>query len=268
MNRLAMAAFAALFTIGLFSCHAKHDLTYFDDLAGKESGTLPVSGDYSLRIEPEDELAITVTSIDPEATAMYNTPLPAVATAGSLDASQSPRLLSYTVNRLGDIDFPVLGTIHVAGMTTLELKQYLYKEISKTVANPVINVDLLNFKVNVLGEVGGGHSLRVSSERFSIFDALAAAGDLTPYAKRESVLVIRTMPDGTTTFQRLNLHDSSITASPYFYLKQNDVIYVEPNRIRQENAKVNQNNSYKLSVFTAIVSVVSTITALVIALAK
>ena len=103
--------------------------------------------------------------------------------------------------------------------------------------------------------------IKVQSEKFSVFDALASCGDLTEYGKREGVMVIRQMPDGETVYQRLDLHDSNITGSPFFYLKQNDVVYVEPN-----NSKYNQNNGFKLSVISTIVSAVSVISSLIIAL--
>ena len=108
--------------------------------------------------------------------------------------------------------------------------------------------------------------IKVQSEKFSVFDALASCGDLTEYGKREGVMVIRQMPDGETVYQRLDLHDSNITGSPFFYLKQNDVVYVEPNNVKQDNSKYNQNNGFKLSVISTIVSAVSVISSLIIAL--
>ncbi len=129
----------------------------------------------------------------------------------------------------------------------------------------MVKVVLVNFHVNVLGEVLEPGVKAVTTERFSLLDALAAAGDLTPYGERTNIMLIRE-ENGKKTIHRFNLNDSKSLESPYFYLCQNDVIYVEPNTIRKDNAKYNQNNSYKLSVISTVVSAASIIASLVIAL--
>ena len=151
-------------------------------------------------------------------------------------------------------------------MSTLQLKEELEKRISKNVSNPVVRVQMVNFRVNVLGEVKKPGVITVNKQRYSILDALAEAGDLTEYGERDNVLLIRE-EDGKKVYHRFNMNNSSMLTSPYFYLKQNDVIYVEPNEIRRENAMYNQNNSYKISVVSTIVSATSVIVSLIIALA-
>ncbi len=118
-----------------------------------------------------------------------------------------------------------------------------------------------------MGEVEKPGPVKVSTERLSVFDALVAAGDLTDYGRRENVLVIREI-DGKKVYQRLNLKDSKVVESPFFYLQQNDVVYVEPNSIRQANSKYNSNNAFKLTVISSVISAVSVITSLVIALTR
>lgn len=247
------------------STSKKSDLAYFQDLQTIEEGTLaPMMND--LKIVPNDELVITVNSLIPDASLEFNMPLANPATRGQLVETQQPRQQTYIVDAKGDIQFPKLGTIHVAGMTTEGLREYLTKEISKSVEDPFVKVQLVSFCVNVLGEVASPGRKGIGTERFSILDAIAAAGDITPYGKRDNVLLVRE-ENGQRTFHRFDLTSSEALKSPYFYLQQNDVVYVEPNKIRTDNAKYNQNNAYKLSVISTIVSACSVVASLIIALA-
>ena len=217
--------------IGVFamlftSCRTGESLTYFQN--ADEVGESIRNVDYAIEIVPADELFISV-------------------------------------NKDGNIQFPVLGQLHVAGMTIHELTEMLTKEISKDVENPIVRVQLMNFRVNVLGEVKNPGQIVVTTERFSIFDALATVGDLTEYGRRENVTLIREV-DGVRTYHRINLNDANVVNSPYFYLQQNDVIYVEPNKVRKDNSKYNQNNSFRIQVVSTVVSLASVISSLLIAL--
>lgn len=238
-------------------------LPYFQDLTAKQ-GELPLNN-YLQPIKPDDELYISVTSTSPEATAMYNVPTSNPAVKSTLPNVMTPTVQTYIVNSEGNILFPELGTIHVEGMTTEGLQKYLTEMISKDVDNPMVKVELINFQVNVGGEVQNPKTIPVTRSRFSILDALSAAGDLTPYGERSNVLIIREN-GGKREFARLDLNSSDLLTSPYYYLQQNDYIYVEPNSIRQANSKYNQDNAFKLSVISTIVSASSVIASLVIAL--
>ncbi len=262
---MKISYFFAILIILLSSCSTKKDLAYFDDIKDIKSGKL-LSSDYQIKIEPNDELTIWVSSLVPEASIQFNNIAPSRMEMEMTDVTTTARSLNYIVDKEGYIYFPGLGEIKVEGMTTMELKKYLVEHISKTVKDPQVSVILQNFKVNVLGEVKEPKTVKVTGEKFSVFDALAECGDLTEYGRRDGVLIVRQTPEGETVYQRLNLHDSSITGSPFFYLKQNDVVYVEPNNIKQDNSKYNQNNGYKLSVISTIVSAVSVISSLIIAL--
>ena len=255
-----------LLSIGMWSCStSRSSLTYFEDIKTQTDGTLPAPSTYEIRIVPDDELLITVTSLIPEVTAEYNLPLSNPAKNGSLLEVTQPKQQTYLVDKAGDINFPRLGVIHVAGMTTSELQNLIAKKISADVEDPIVKVALVNFRVNVLGEVRNPGTIGVNRERFSILDALGAAGDLTEYAERNNILLIREV-DGKKEFHRLNLNDAELLSSPYYYLQQNDAIYVEPNKIRKDNSKYNQNNAFKLSMASAIISASSVIASLVIAL--
>lgn len=261
-NKLFLVILIALISA---SCNTKRDLAYFSDTKSSNAGVL-LSSDYQIKIEPADELTIWVSSLVPEATTQFNNIAPGAQDNSNTEVMSNLRSLNYIVDKNGCIDFPGIGKIDVKGMTTMQLKDYLVTQISKTVKDPQVIVILQNFKVNVLGEVKEPQMIKVQSEKFSVFDALASCGDLTEYGKREGVMVIRQMPDGETVYQRLDLHDSNITGSPFFYLKQNDVVYVEPNNVKQDNSKYNQNNGFKLSVISTIVSAVSVVSSLIIAL--
>ena len=234
------------------SCKAPQSLAYFENADSlKTVGTTAL--DYAVKIRPADELIITVNSIVPEATAAYN-------------LSSTPQNQTYVVDTDGEITMPVIGKIHAAGMTTKGLGDYLTEKISKEVDSPVVRVQLANFRVNVLGEVKRPGAIEAKSERFTIFDALAAAEDMTEYGERTNVMVIRE-ENGQRAYHRVNLKDAKIVDSPYYYLQQNDVVYVEPNQIKAGNAKYSQNSGFKVAVVSTIVSAVSVIASLVIALA-
>ena len=153
----------------------------------------------------------------------------------------------------------------MAGLTVEQLQAELTEKISKDVDNPLVTVELVNFQVNVAGEVQNPGTIPVKRNRFSILDALSAAGDLTPYGERSKVLLIRET-NGKKEYVHLDLNSSELLTSPYFYLQQNDYIYVEPNKVRQSNSKYNQDNAFKLSVISTVVGAAHKIASLVIAL--
>ncbi len=245
---------------------SENTLSYFRNLSDSPNGVMPKGVDYQIKIVPDDELSIVVTSIVPEASYMFNQPQANTARRGDISTQPIPRLQTYIVNKDGDIVMPVIGRLNVVGKTTREVEQMIMSRVSQTVKDPFVRVELLGFFVNVMGEVKNPHRIYVNSERFTLLDALSAAGDLTDFGERDKVLVIRE-ENGQQTYHRLNLADSNIFSSPYFYLQQNDVVYVEPNQIRIDNSKYNQNNAFKLSVISTIVSAASVVASLVIALA-
>lgn len=256
----------SLLTIILSSCKTKHDLTYFEDLVNSQAGEL-ATFDYTYRLEPENTLIITVNSTVPEATAMFNMPYTNPASPGTTAATGSPLLQTYKIDNKGNIDFPMLGTIHVAGKTIYEVKELLQKRIDEYVKDAIVNVSMTGYKVTVLGEVNAPHSFFSTYDRLSILDALSECGDLTEYAKRDNILIMRRTDDGQIEYGRLDLRNSNITQSPYFWLKHNDVIIVEPNSIKQDNSKYNSNNAYKLSVISTITGISASIISLIIAFA-
>ncbi len=262
LRSLSLSFLAACMLMGC-SSH-KTVLPYFTDLQATE-GVIETM-EYTPDIQPDDELMITINSSSPEATAHYNLPLSNPAVQSELKLATSPRQQTVSVDPEGNITLPVFGKIHVAGMSTVALENKLTDMVRKDVTDAIVRVQLVNFTVVVAGEVSKPQTIPVNRNRFSILDALGAAGDITPYGERSNVLVIRE-ENGKRTFARLDLNSSDVLTSPYFYLKQNDYVYVEPNNVRQANSRYNQDNAYKLSVISTVVSAASVVASLVIALA-
>jgi len=265
--RIQFLALVAAAALALFSScsSSQSNLAYFRDITS-ETEVVPMPAVVPVKIAPEDELFITVTSTEAAASAQFNLPSTNPATQRDLQIYQSPRQLTYIVNSKGDIDFPQLGTIHVAGMTTEQLRDDLVARISKWVDDPTVTVRLMNYRVNVLGEVNRPGAIYVNNNRYTILDALTDAGDMTPYGERQNVLLIRE-ENGSQKRILLDLTSSDLLSSEYYYLQPNDYIYVRPNKVREGNAKYDSNKSYKLSMVSTVVSASSVIASLIIALA-
>lgn len=261
-----MAIAAAAVTLLMASCSSSKtsNLTYFQDIT-EQSQVVPLPSRTDLKIAPDDELFITVTSAEPSATSHFNMPSINPASQKDMLIYQSPRQLTYIVDTKGNIDFPQLGVIHVAGMTVEELRDKLIKDISRWVDQPEVSIRMVNYRVNLLGEVNRPGAQIVNKNRYSILDALADAGDLTPYGDRKNVLLIRE-ENGQQKRILLDLTSSDLLTSEYYYLQPNDYIYVQPNKVREGNAKYDSNKSYKLSMVSTVVSAASVIASLIIAL--
>lgn len=187
-------------------------------------------------IQPNDLLSIAVSSLNPAATAVFNTPNNSYVSSSSASGMnlQSP---GYLVNTDGNIQFPIIGNIKVSGLTTNQLREQLTKELidRKLLVDPVVVVRQLNFKVSVLGEVAHPTVINVPSEKISLLEALGLAGDITIYGRKDNVLVIRE-ESGKKIIHHINLNSSQIFNSPYYYLKSNDIVYVEASKARISSA--------------------------------
>jgi polysaccharide export outer membrane protein len=266
---MKLKSLVAAFTIALAlaSCSSsKTVLPYFQDISEIKDGSF--NSDQILpKLQADDELYITVNSVNPEVSAQYNLAVSNPAKVSEILTTTTPQQQTYIVTSEGNINFPVLGTIHVAGKNTEQVQKELTELISKDIDNPVVRVQLVNFKINVTGEVNNPGPQKVSTQHYTILDALSAAGDLTAYGERNNVLLVRQEADGQYSYHHIDLNKSDVLTSPYFNLKQNDFIYVQPNSVRQANAKYNQDNAYKVTVISTIVSACSVVASLIIALA-
>jgi polysaccharide biosynthesis/export protein len=181
-------------------------------------------------IQKNDLLSITVSSNSPEAAVIFNSPNSA-GIQSSTTAGNTASVSGYLVNQDGYIEFPVLGNIKAVGLSKKQLKDNITKGLvdGKLLLDPIVNIRYLNYKITVIGEVGRPNVINVPNEKISLLEALGLAGDLTVYSRRDNVLVIREI-DGTKTFQRINLNTNELFTSPYYYLKSNDIVYVETNK--------------------------------------
>lgn len=245
----------------LASCAAPERVLYFQDL--NQGLQEEITQNYEIKIRKDDLLGITVSARNAEMAIPFNLP----ATAYSLEAKSSitAAQLGYQVGVDGNIVFPQLGKIQVEGMTRKELAQYITTQLEqqKLLQDPVVTVTFQNFKVSVLGEVKNPKVINVKSDRITVLEALAEAGDLNIQAKRDRIAVIREA-EGKRTVHYLDLRSSDLLQSPYYYLQQNDVVYVEPNNAKTIQSRSTQVTSVGtwVSVFSSMMSVATLIVTL------
>lgn len=217
------------------SCVTHQELLNFSKGPEFPSSPVDITNLPQLHIQPDDLLSIRVTALDQEAAEPYNIDggmmrMGGMGGIGMAGGGMRP-LIGYLVNSAGDIDFPGLGNLRVLGMTTDEVRSLLLERLRPHLIDPVITVRFLNFRITVLGEVTAPSTFFVANERVTVLDMLGMAGDVTPYGNRTNVLIIREQ-DGQRSFGRINLQERDLFASPYFYLQQNDIVYVEPLPVR------------------------------------
>ena len=258
INGLALVAFAASM---LFSCSAPR-LAYFQD--SENDQILELANTEKIHLKPQDKISIVVNSRDPELADLFNLPIVThrVGTS-SLSAGGSQQVSNYTIDANGDIDFPILGTVHVAGLTREEVAAKIKGELTgqSLVNDAVVIVEFANISFSVLGEVRNPGRFNIDRDDLTLLQALGAAGDLTIYGVRENVLVQRTEGNKVKNYRiDLTSMDSAIK-SPGFQIQQNDVIYVSPNDKRRRESTVNGNNvlstSFWISMTTLAVTVAS-----------
>ena len=253
--------------LSMGSCRTKQNICYFQDLDNSRIAVLAdsLSHNTRVRIKPDDVLAITVSALDAAAVAPFNMPAVTYLNPGQTQMNSQGQLVTYTVESDGDINFPVLGRVHLEGMTLEQAVGYLQGRIAEYVKDPIVNVSFTNFYISVLGEVNVPGTVWASGERLTVLDAIGRAGDLSIYGRRDNVLLIRE-ENGRREFHRFDLTRSDLFASPYYYLQQGDVLYVEPNEKKQKNANYSQQDSYNMSLYSAVISTASVIASLIIAL--
>jgi polysaccharide export outer membrane protein len=215
---------------------------------------------------------ITVTSqiLDQARVAQFNLPIHTFLGPGEKTIQQAAALQTYTVDPQGDINFPVVGKIRVAGLTRSQVKDIILQKVSKYLPDPIINLQIIQFRVTVLGEVRRPGAVEASSGRLSILDAIGAAEDLTIYGNRQNIKLIRDN-NGVKSYHTFDLTSSDIFNSPYYYLQQNDVIIVEPNNTRKKESKFGMADNYRLSLFSitlSALSIIVTSTVSIIALSR
>lgn len=227
--------FFAVGLLALASCTPYEKVLYLQNTEALDTSRVVKLHDS--RIQPKDLLAIVVSSEKPEVVEQYN-----MAEA-------------YLVDNAGTINFPTLGRIKVGGLTTSEAETLIMDELSQYfTVPPIVNVRMDNFEITVLGEVARPNTYTVTNGKVSIFEAVAMAGDLTVYGKRDAVKLVRENADGTKQIIPIDLNDASLIYSPHYYLQQNDLLYVEPNRVKARGADFGTQTSLIFSVTSTFIS--------------
>lgn len=241
-------------TLLFFSCVSRKKIVYFQGME-RAGSQVELNKAQNLKIKPNDLLTITVSAPEIEAAMPFNLPVTAGGTLvdSELRVAGTPQLQTYLVDSEGDIEFPVLGTIKVTGLNRHELAASLKRQIQEYITNPIVNVRLVNFQVSVIGEVARPGTFDIRDEYLSLPKALGFAGDLTIYGRRDNILVMRE-ENGAKTHAYLDLTDPDVINSPYYYLQQNDVVYIEPNNAQVQSASYNRNASVYISIASVLVS--------------
>lgn len=258
---MTIKIYTLLFAILLFaSCANVENIAYMQQVK-KQSQDIENTNNqhYDVKIKPKDLLAITVVSTEPEASRIYNliTPQPQGQSLNMGDQIFSqPTLQSYLVDNEGNINFPVLGKMHVKDMTKKELETHILDKLKPafTMELPIVTIRINNYSVNILGEVNSPGKYLTNNESVTIFEGLALAKDMTIYGMRENVKVLREDSDGNKTYYTLNLNDKNIINSPAYFLEQNDVVYVEPNKSRANSSKYGAAESFRISSISVLIS--------------
>jgi polysaccharide biosynthesis/export protein len=254
---LIKKAVPILFVFLLFSCAQRKDYVYYQNIDGLAN--VEKANSYEIKIQADDLLMIIVSADDPETALPFNLTNISVASAYNSSLARGQETIqSYLVDSGGNIDFPVLGKLKVSGLTRSQLLQFLQEKIGKYIKNPIINIRIMNFKISVQGEVNNPGTYPVNSDRLTLIEALSMAKDLTIYGKRDNILIIREV-NGVKSFNRVDITKADFIHSPFYYLAQNDVVYVEPNRTRINGAAVGANTNVIISITSLVITLITLI---------
>lgn len=247
----------------LFSCQSRQDLNYMKNI--EETAMQASAKNQNNTIQAGDQLMIVISAKDMDVVKPFNQnyssselvqPNQPGGNTGFMSTQTSGPI--YVVDDHGDIDFPVLGKINTIGKTPTDMKDVLREKLSYYVINPSVNLRITNFKITVLGEVNRQGDYVIPNGNATLLNALGLAGDLTIYGKRDNVLVVRN-ENGTITKQRIDLTDANFINSPYYHLKQGDVIYVSSNETRQKASRLDPNAGIYISVASIVVTILALI---------
>lgn len=254
-----------LLALALCSCGTQLRIAYFQDVGPGESG-LAAASPVEIRLRPKDEVSILVTSQDPRLTNLFNLPIVSTQVGVENSTGTNRGLSGYTVDSDGDIDFPVVGRVHVGGMTREEVSSAIKEELTSRslVRDPVVTVRFMNLTVSVLGEVNKPGRYSIDKDRVTLLDALGMAGDLTIYGRRDCVRVLRVESGGQRAYSVDLRKAGRLYSSPVYWLQQGDVVYVEPNATRARQSTVNGNTVRSTSFWLSLASLAATVAVLIV----
>lgn len=249
-NLLITITISALLFTG---CISQKKVAYFKEIDATSAEA--INQQFTAQHEPVlgngDVLLITVSGLDPLAVAPFNLPLVMYATPGSDKIYASPTLQTYTIETDGTINFPVVGNLKISGLKKTEAVSLIKEKLLPYLKDPIVKIEFMNFQVTVLGEVNRPGRYTINDEKVSLLDALGMAGDITIYGRRENILITRE-DKGKLEFQRINLNSDELFKSPYYYLKQNDIVYIEPSSVK---TTASQNIPLYLSTLSTIAAI-------------
>lgn len=272
-NRRSLIIYPLSFIIMILwitSCSTPKNIDYFQDV---QTGTIIKTPNINnITIKPEDKLSIVVSTQDPALSSLFNLTNTQMAPTGIASYAQGGNEASYyTVSPEGDINFPVIGKLHIAGLTRSELANFIETRLiqEELVQQPIVTVEFVNTGISVIGEVKSPGLYSFNKDHMTIIDAIAVAGDLTMNGRREDILVMRKNSEGVQQGYRVDLTNMrELAESPVYYLQQDDIIYVEPNnRAKRETTSVG-NSAYTPAFWLSFVSIITTVTTLVITLTR
>ena len=251
-----VAAFVAV--LFLASCGSTKDVAYFQNSQQVDLSKSQYL--YDARIMPKDQLTITVSCINDEAAAPFNMTVPTPYTVNSRSTYSQAMLQTYLVDNQGNINFPIIGSVHLGGLTKSEAEQLIQSRVKPYMSEeekPIVTVRMTGYQISVIGEVSRPGTFTVSREKITVLEALAQAGDLTIHGVRNNVQLIREDATGQKSIHFLDLNDANLINSPYYYMQQNDVINVTPNKVKAQNSSVGSMTTLWFSATSILISLTS-----------
>lgn len=242
----------------LTGCTSYQKIPYLQDFE-TVNATEEVTAMYDAHIRPKDLLTITVNTTDPEAAAPFNLTVQSAANSNLTQwVTQQAALQQYLVDNQGNIDFPVLGELHLGGLSMNEAESMIREKLQPFLKEtPIVTVRMVNYKISVLGEVAKPGTFIINNEKVNVLEALAMAGDMTIWGLRDNVKLVREEEDGKRNIVVLDLNRADIVKSPYYHLQQNDILYVSPNKTKAKNSDTGQSTSLWVSATSILVSIAS-----------
>ena len=260
MNKFFLIVLLAFVMTG---CQSYKKVPYLQDAEAVSHGVQNEQL-YDAKIMPKDLLTIVVSCTSPELAAPFNLTVATQGNVASNYTTAQPVLQQYLVDNEGKINFPVLGELHVGGLTKKATEQMIVEKLKPYIKEiPIVTVRMVNYKISVIGEVARPGTFTISNEKVNLLEALAMAGDMTVYGIRDKVKLIREDNQGKREIITLNLNDSDIINSPYYYLQQNDILYVTPNKTVSKNSGISNSTTIWISVVGTLVSLASLITTII-----
>ena len=243
------------------------NINYMQDIT--EETVMNIKTNEGILVQPKDMISIVVSHRDPELAAMFNLSNASYQAGGeNRSLGSTYRLMGYSVDNQGDIDFPIIGKLHIAGMNRWEVADLVKTELAtrNLLRDAVVIVEFMNFQISVLGEVARPGTYNITGDKINLMQALSLAGDMTIFGRRDNIQVTRE-ENGKRHIYVVDIRNSDVYNSPAYYLRQNDIIYVEPNKVRAGQSTVNENNFRSVSFWASLSSTVLSIVNMIILIA-